>query len=230
MNIPTVRPRLSIRLHLLVAVLLIVVLGIAPAPSAHAASIVVTTTVDSLDADGTCSLREAIIAVNTQATVDTCDGAGSMHIDLPAGTFMLSLDAPSSAEDTPSIFDLDISHDLTLVGAGDKQTIIDADHLDRVLEVITGTVALHDLTLQNGSGHSGGAIANCGVLSLKNVILTHNFASADGGAVQNYGTMYLESSRVNNNQSLVFGGAFDNHGTLELVDSVVAEKIGRAHV
>jgi CSLREA domain-containing protein len=222
MNTPSPRPQLLVSARLLAILLAILTLVSAPVP-AHAASITVTTTADSLALDETCSLREAIIAVNTQAPVDTCNGAGSTRIDLPAGTYLLSLDDPSPAEDTPSTFDLDVSHDLTIVGAGEQATIIDANKLDRVLEVITGTITLRDLTLQNGSsGQSGGAIANHGVLWLKNVILTHNFATADGGAIQNYGTMYLESSNVNNNQSLVFGGAFDNHGTLQLVNSVVS--------
>jgi CSLREA domain-containing protein len=223
MNTPTPRPQLLVSARLLAVLLAILTLVRAPVP-AHAASITVTTTADSLVLDGKCSLREAIIAVNTQAAVDTCDGAGSTRIDLPAGTYLLSLDAPSPVEDTPSIFDLDVSHDLTIIGAGEQATIIDANNLDRVLEVITGTVTLRDLTLQNGSSsHSGGAISNHGVLWLKNVILTHNFAAHDGGAVQNYGTMYLESSSVSSNQSLVYGGAFDNHGTLQLVNSVVSE-------
>ena len=47
-----------------------------PSPIAWAATITVNTTTDELNADGDCSLREAIIAANTDAAIDAC-AAGS---------------------------------------------------------------------------------------------------------------------------------------------------------
>ena len=206
----------------LAILMLLAALAIEPAaPGRAAGPIVVTTAADSLAVDGTCSLREAIIAVNTQSAVDTCDGKGNTVISLPAGAYVLSLQAPRPAEDTSGIFDLDISHDMTIVGAGEQATIVDANKLDRVLEVVSGVVALSDLTLQGGDGQFGGAIRNRGTMSIRNVILTHNFASADGGAVENDGVMHLDSASVTANSSLVFGGAFANHGALQLVNSIV---------
>ena len=47
-----------------------VILGLAGA--AHGASIVVDTTVDAIDANGDCSLREAVRAANLDVAVDGC--------------------------------------------------------------------------------------------------------------------------------------------------------------
>ena len=55
---------------------------------AHAASIVVNDTNDELNTDGSCSLREAIEAANTDTAVDGCAaGNGADVITLPAGTY-----------------------------------------------------------------------------------------------------------------------------------------------
>jgi CSLREA domain-containing protein len=53
-----------------------------------AAAITVNTTDDELNADGDCSLREAIVAANTDTAVDACPaGSGADTINLPAGTY-----------------------------------------------------------------------------------------------------------------------------------------------
>ena len=59
---------------------LVVALGVclavgAPAAPASAATIAVTTTTDELNADGDCSLREAIRAANSNTAVDACRSA-----------------------------------------------------------------------------------------------------------------------------------------------------------
>jgi CSLREA domain-containing protein len=52
----------------------------------------VTTTADELNANGNCSLREAIRAANTDTAVDACPaGKGADVIFLPAGTYSLTI-------------------------------------------------------------------------------------------------------------------------------------------
>ena len=73
--------------------LLIVVLapGLMAAQPAGAATINVTTTADELNSDGDCSLREAVRAANTDATVDACPaGSGTDTIIVPAGDYVLT--------------------------------------------------------------------------------------------------------------------------------------------
>jgi CSLREA domain-containing protein len=101
---------------------------------AHAATITVNTTNDELNSDGDCSLREAIQAANTDATVDACTtGSGADTITLPAGTYTLSL--AGASEDANATGDLDITSVITIDGADAASTTIDGGGLDRVLDV-----------------------------------------------------------------------------------------------
>lgn len=196
-----------------------------PAPAVRAASIVVATTADSLVADGICSLREAIIAVNTQSTVDACAGAGVARIGLPAGAYTLSLSADPASADTPSVRDLDITHDLTIAGAGAAATSIDGGGIDGVLDIASGTVTFEGLTIQGGddqgSGIHGGGIRNQGVVYLKHSSVKNNFSATQGGGILNGGVLFIQSSVVSYNQALESGGGIYNLGTLQIVDSTL---------
>ncbi len=89
----------------------------AAAPAAAAAPIPVNTTVDELNADGDCSLREAIIAANWDGAVDACSaGGGADMINVPTGTYTLSLGGVSN--DSGLDGDLDLSGSVTIAGSG----------------------------------------------------------------------------------------------------------------
>jgi len=61
-------------------------------PIARADTITVTTSDDEINGDGDCSLREAVIAANTDTAVDACAaGAGDDIISVPPGTYLLTL-------------------------------------------------------------------------------------------------------------------------------------------
>src|SRR5687768_6181835 len=80
--------------HAYLGILLAIVAWTAPPRSVHATTIPVTTTVDELNADGDCSLREAVRAANTNLAVDDCDAGQNDQTDtitLPAGTYTLTL-------------------------------------------------------------------------------------------------------------------------------------------
>ena len=99
-------------------------------PASGGTTIVVNTFVDELNIDGNCSLREAIQAANTDQKFDECPvGQGADTIELPAGTYTLTL--PGADEDGNATGDLDIRSDLALHGAGSGVTIIDGNQLDR---------------------------------------------------------------------------------------------------
>jgi CSLREA domain-containing protein len=188
-------------------------LGLNPLYAAARASISVNTTEDEINTDGDCSLREAIQAANTDMAVDACPaGSGADTITLPTGTYILSLAGPD--EDLNLSGDLDISAPLTLNGHAAADTIIDANHLDRVLQVLSGaTVTLANLTLRNGkvldqtSHNHGGGIYNGGMLTLDHVIVSANLANqsdsgpkqARGGGIYNNGTLVMTHSALQNN-------------------------------
>ena len=88
-----------------------------------------------LNADGDCSLREAISSsANADTKTDACAaGDGADEIILPSGTYRLSIEG--AAEDAAATGDLDITSELTISGAGAATTVIDANMIDRVFHV-----------------------------------------------------------------------------------------------
>ena len=58
-------------------------------------TIVVTTTADDLAANGNCTLREALVAANTNTAMDGCPAGSDVDtIVIGAGTYILSLTGP----------------------------------------------------------------------------------------------------------------------------------------
>src|SRR5215207_8242142 len=75
------------------------------------APLAVTSTEDELNADGDCSLREAIMAANTDTTIDRClAGPGVNTLVVPVGLYTLGL--AGAHEDSTATGDLDITDDL----------------------------------------------------------------------------------------------------------------------
>ena len=173
--------------------------------------ILVTTTTDEITANGACSLREAVVAANTDIAVDSCPaGSGADTIALPAGTFTLSI--AGSFEDRARTGDLDLTADVTIAGSG---SVIDANGIDRVIEVFEGsTVRLEGLTIR------GGYL----VLAEDPTDLAPNFY---GGGVLNLGTLTVQRSVITANSTDVGvngpgrGGGIANEGVLTLLDSTV---------
>jgi hypothetical protein len=87
------------------------------------------------DAQGHVSLRSAIMAANALPGADT--------ILLPNGTLKLTI--AGAGEDAAARGDLDIRGDLTIQGRGHTGTVIDGNGLDRVFDVLSGTVSIAQL-------------------------------------------------------------------------------------
>ena len=204
---------------------------------ASAATFTVTKTADTNDGscNADCSLREAIIAANA--------AGGTNTIDLPAGTYTLTL--AGGDEDASATGDLDITHgSLTISGHGSDTTIIDGGGIDRVFQIIGSSthVTIHDVTIRNGNlptGKSGGGILNNGVLTLNSVIVSGNTvngtASTDvGGGIDNgsgpgIGTLTITNSMISGNRADRGGGLFHTgSGTLTITDSTISGNTARA--
>jgi len=213
----------ALRIVLVALVGLVALLFLSEGQPVDAATITVNTTDDELNADGDCSLREAIQAANTDAAVDTCPaGSGADTITLLAGTYTLSI--AGAGEDANATGDLDITGDLTITGAGAATTIIDGAHLDRVLQVVGVTVQISGVTIRNGSSDGyGGGICNYGTLILNSSTISGNVA-ARGGGIYNAGMLTLNTSSVNGNTAAanIGGGIFNEGGTLILNSSSVS--------
>jgi CSLREA domain-containing protein len=221
----------GLRKPVILGVILTLLLLLAGKPqSVYAASITVTTIDDELNADGDCSLREAIQAANTDTAVDACPaGSGADTIMVPAGTYLLSI---SVFEDAPEYDnqqgDLDIGSDVIIEGDGAATTIIDGASLDRqtggarVLQIITGQVYVSGVTIRNGFDDGGGGIANNGALTLTNSTIADNSAGI-GGGIANSGTLAIFDSTISSNSSTGWGGGIHNGGTLTITGSMIAD-------
>jgi CSLREA domain-containing protein len=115
------------------------------------AAISVTTPYDELNSDGDCSLREAIHAANTDSRADACPaGSGSDIIQLRGQVYRLAI--AGFLEDENATGDLDISSHVTLAGKGRARTIIDAQRIDRTIDIHGAPrVTIRALTLLGGN-------------------------------------------------------------------------------
>jgi hypothetical protein len=160
----------------------------------------------------------ATITVDTDFFVSGCAaGSGADTINLPAGTYSLSL--LGSSEDANADGDLDITDDLIINGSGPATTIIEGDD-EGVIEIYSSAVEVSGLTVRAGTGPG---IANFGTLDLNNVTVSQNF----GGGLHNgfgHSMTVTDSSVAFNVQGSVQiggGGGIYNAGTLTLNKSAV---------
>jgi Ca2+-binding RTX toxin-like protein len=195
---------------------------LAVAAPASATTINVNTTVDELNTDGDCALREATVAANTDAASDACPAGGpSDTINVPAGTYPLTIVGPEGSEsDTffanPAVGDLDFLEDVNVVGAGARRVIIEggAGFNDRIIDVPAtvnlsdppelvpsdANVALSGLTVRNGEKSTiGGGIRNVGTLTLTDVAVRDNQAGFGGGGIRNDFDLTVNRSEISDN-------------------------------
>jgi CSLREA domain-containing protein len=215
-------------------------------PLALLLAIVVTRFTDSFDGhcDTDCSLREAVQLANATP--------GESRIVLRPGTYQLTLPPPTnedgiiSDEDANANGDLDIRGQLVLVGAGVDKTTIDANRIDRALQIHPGAaVQISGLTIRNGrqTDHAGAIDIRSGAtLLLRSCGITNNIAGGSfdaagyAGAIANAGTLTVESCRIDGNQSArgerpgrSYGGAIYNTGTLTVRETQFINNTARDH-
>jgi CSLREA domain-containing protein/uncharacterized repeat protein (TIGR01451 family) len=175
--------------RVVLAILAASLAALAGAGTANAASFTVTTTADSSDGACTatlCSLRDAVEAADA--------AGGSSTITLPPGAYKLTIEPTGTAFD-PTQGDLDIINDahVTVNGAGQASTTIDANSVDRAFTVDDGAgLSLSDLTIANGQPgtDTGGQCSGCGggvwsegALAVSNVTITSSNGNLAGGAI-----------------------------------------------
>jgi Bacterial Ig domain/Putative Ig domain len=180
-----------------------------------------TTSVASLLAskgsDGFISLREAIIATNNDLGANT--------IILGAGTHLLSIAGIN--EQNAATGDLDIEDELTIIGAGTANTIVDGNGLDRVFDIVGGpTVTIQDLTVQGGdAGNKWGAGVNIedgGTVDLNRLVIRNNQVNGSGGGVYIFqGTLTMTDTTLSGN-SADYGGGFYNDKGVAILNRVTA--------
>ena len=178
-------------------------------PQAHAATISPSTFADDNSNNGNCTLREAIIAANTDVADDACTaGTGADRIALKAGRYELSV--PGSDEEDAAMGDLDVTDTdgLEIIGAR-AGSAIDANAIDRIFHTrAAANASFVRLTITGGNviDDMGGAfdVAEGSTATITDTTLIGNTATGEGGAIEvhNLGsTLNLTNSTVVGNAS-----------------------------
>lgn len=169
-----------------------------------------------------CTLRAAIMKANHFP-------GGGVAINIPAGTYGLVI-APNGLDDETT-GDLNITNTMTINGAGAASTSIDANKIDRVINVGPSvTVTISNLTIRNGYANStGGGIFNNGSLTINTSTISDNqSANGNGGGIANFsvGTfLTLTQSTIRGNMAgngFAGGGLFNDSGTVTLINSTIS--------
>ncbi len=194
----------------------------------------VTSTDDAVDvtpgdglcaaAGGLCTLRAAVQETNVLP--------GHQTVILPAGDYVLTRDGYE--ENESAVGDLDITDDLTIVGAGASDTGIteDAFAVDRIFDVREGVVSVRDLTIHDVFMSAilsfdetcGGGIRNAGDLTVSHVVIRDNtFRRGGGGVCNNGGTLRLSDSLIEGNIAALTGpgGGVYNRGGLAILERLM---------
>ena len=169
------------------------------------------------DRNGVDSLRAAIQETNALDGPDT--------IYLTSGTFTLSFDGFD--DDNALAGDLDIFGDVTIIGAGAENTIIDGGGIDRVFDVFPdANVSISGVTIRNGTARNGAGIRSTGTLTIVDSIIENNIAEGEfdsvGGGIANSagGNLTLDGVTVRNNTSEIHGGGlYSMDSTVTIIDS-----------
>ena len=203
--------------------------------SAAGATLMVNATRDELTShDRSCSLREAIVAVDSPGRRTDCGTASrrSNTIILRSERYVLMIRPVGGDDDTTGDLNVTSSAPLAIIGAGAGTTAIDASRLgDRALSVATGAkLTLRGLWIMGGHAPDAAPAASAGV----GVACTAG-AGADGGGILNSGSLFLETVVVVGNRAGAggasctggnggqggSGGGIYNQGTLSLTASTI---------
>jgi hypothetical protein len=181
---------------------------------------------------GVVTLRSAIQAANATP------GGNTINLTL-AGTYNITI--PGAANDTNATGDFDIlatGGNLSIVNTSGGQVTVNGNKLDRVFDINPTfnaanptpafTVTMQGFTITGGlaqpgdaAGGSGGGIRDQGnaSLTLTNMTVTNNNATADGGGVAMENTvstpwtLTVNNSTISNNHAGDAGGGIDTDGS-----------------
>jgi CSLREA domain-containing protein len=177
-------------LKILAFAVLSILAALTPAPPVRADSIItVTTTADTLVDDGQCSLREAVIAANTDASRGGCPaGSGADTIRFAAALVSpvkINLMPGYYTEDESLNGDLDVSSVVTFEGRPEAPVTLDAggELETSILGVLnTGRVTMSDFVLRGSGDKAGPAVlvSASGALTMTRILLVdHQTAAID---------------------------------------------------
>jgi CSLREA domain-containing protein len=191
--------------------------------AAQAATITVTTTDDG-SPTGQCSLRDAILAANDNSPQAACvaGDAGNDEIVFAGGVAgTIHLDDGQ----------LEVTEDLTIIGPGSAELVIDAGGASRILRFDTVSSRISGVTLTGGyvDYESGGAILATGNLEVAGLAVIDNSVTGPyctGGGIAVDGSLAVTDSTVSGNSTYGYeqanGGGIWVKGSITLTNSIVS--------
>jgi CSLREA domain-containing protein len=200
--------------------------------SAPAATITPTITTDENGAPAAgCSLREAIIAANTDGDHNGCLAVGTAVDEGPdtiilanGANYLRSIIDAAGDEDAGATGDLDIvdagggqDEDLTISAPGPSGATISGNigaTGGRVLHVasVDAVLAISRVEIFDGrtAAASGAGILNLGTVNISDSLIANNTAETNGGGAVNAGTFNATNVTFNGNFARENGGGFEN--------------------
>lgn len=191
--------------------------------------------------DDDCTIEEAILSANTDSGQGGCEaGSGADTIVLPAGKFLISQGH-------------EIIGDVSFVGQGQDNTIIDGQNGDYRFIKVSGSVSLSGLTISrfNTKSHIAplevnegselnlldvtirknegvvGAISTDGYVSVSASTITDNISTRNANNVTPTGHLLLHNSSVVNNTTTGGGGTILCLGTMQITRSTISTNMPR---
>ncbi len=194
-------------------------------------------------AAGDCSLREAILDANANSDFSV--------VSVPlTGTIELSIAGPD--EDGAATGDLDIDTDMQILGLGPEVTIVDANGIDRVFDVLPipqstrqgDNVEIAQMTITGGLVASntdavgGGVRVLSGlgrIVQLRDVTVRNNDGAGGafglgGGVASQGGNLYIVGSAIVNNAAENAGGVANIDGAMSISNSTISSNAPRGAV
>lgn len=143
------------------------------------------------DISGNCTLRAAIQEINAF-------GSPTNSITIPSGTYTLSIVGLN--EDAAASGDLDCLQSVDIIGENARTTIIDANGIDRVFHLLSGSINLSKLSIINGNIDIGGGIYNASNTSFSEITISNcNSNKGLGGGIYNTNNLTITKSTLHSN-------------------------------
>jgi hypothetical protein len=185
---------------------------------------------------GVITLRSAIQMANQTPGSDT------INLNL-AGTYKITLPQTGAHDNAGGAFTIIPNAKapkntvITIQNTSNGTVVVDGNHLDRVFDINPNnatavapfTVLMQGFTIQNGIAQPGDAAAGSGGgirdqgnvnLTLTNMNITNNVATADGGGismenptVSTFWTLTINNSKITNNRAGDAGGGVETDGS-----------------
>ncbi|MGK7296039.1 MAG: InlB B-repeat-containing protein [Candidatus Wenzhouxiangella sp. M2_3B_020] len=182
--------------------------------------IVVNSMADVLADDGECTLREAIIAANGNATSGTSTGECAAGAPEPTVDRILFNAGISGSINLSSSLG-SISEAVEISGPGASTLAIDGSGIgnsQRILSVLDDTI-IEGLTFRNASSGDSGALRVAAPTTIRDCAFEDN-AAADGGAIRSVSDLTVERCRFTRNIATDFGGGAIRTGSADRLTTI----------